>query len=463
MRKEYLVCCLPLETKVRDFDPRLYLALMCIKNGMLSLIGSKSGVHMHMFKLKKPFVYVSKGIGVSDIPLYKKIRLSGGLVTALDEEGGVYPKDSKTTIRRNNDTVLEYLDFLFMWGENQKDKLLKHARNITDDRIIVSGHPRFDLCKPLFHDYFRDVGNAKNKAGSKYVLVNTNFSRGNPFLSFKEELAIRKKLLNPDYYNDLDEELIAYYQKLLFHYFADAVKNLSLRYPEILFIVRPHPGESLSYARKVYGEMPNIRVLREGSVQEWIADALFVIHHDCTTAIEAFLSGKNVISYCPIFDEKYAQELPIEISEVVKTQDELVDTVEQTLQLIDGRGGVKTMRERELLIKKIIANVDFSAAEIIVKELIERCEKANFDFQFTEMSKGEEMLNLMSEKIYWRFQNLAPFNKRQSLRSFDKFPGITYAEIKSRIAAFRENDKTIPPVSILQLSKDTFYLSGKKE
>ena len=58
----------------------------------------------------------------------------------------------------------------------------------------------------------------------------------------------------------------------------------------------------------------NIEVIRKGSVREWIVNAEAIIHYDCTTGIESLIAGKNVISFCPFYDENLVASLPIEIS-----------------------------------------------------------------------------------------------------------------------------------------------------
>ena len=45
-----------------------------------------------------------------------------------------------------------------------------------------------------------------------------------------------------------------------------------------------------------------------------IAISETLIHHDCTTAIECYLNNKKPIAYLPFFDENVAQEIPIKVS-----------------------------------------------------------------------------------------------------------------------------------------------------
>ena len=80
---------IPMEVKVRELDPRLYLALRCVQKGFRVIFGSKRGAHESMFSLNEPYLYISKG--GSDIDsFFKKTRNHGGHIAVLDEEGGVW-------------------------------------------------------------------------------------------------------------------------------------------------------------------------------------------------------------------------------------------------------------------------------------------------------------------------------------------------------------------------------------
>ena len=83
-------------------------------------------------------------------------------------------------------------------------------------------------------------------------------------------------------------------------------------------MARPHPSEEIQYYEKQFSDYSNVHMTYSGSVQEWIVNATEVIHHDCTTGIEAFICGKPVFSFCPIFDPNLIQEMPKSISDVRK-------------------------------------------------------------------------------------------------------------------------------------------------
>ena len=65
--------------------------------------------------------------------------------------------------------------------------------------------------------------------------------------------------------------------------------------------------EKMEIYKKEFKEFNNIEIIREGSAREWIVNSEAVIHYDCSTGIEALIARKNVISFCPFYDEKIGE------------------------------------------------------------------------------------------------------------------------------------------------------------
>ena len=63
----------------------------------------------------------------------------------------------------------------------------------------------------------------------------------------------------------------------------------------------------------------------------WLHRSDVVIHTGCTTAIEAFLMGKPVISYKPISDERFEIRLPDSISMSARSDAECSGLIEAAL------------------------------------------------------------------------------------------------------------------------------------
>ena len=72
---------------------------------------------------------------------------------------------------------------------------------------------------------------------------------------------------------------------------------LSKEFGDHTIIVRPHPSENHEPWVEISEDLPNVKVLYEGSINEWALAADVVIFNNCTTGVEAFLLERPVISY----------------------------------------------------------------------------------------------------------------------------------------------------------------------
>ena len=455
MKNNKALCCFPLETTPRDLDPRLYLGLQCIKEGYSCLIGSKSGVIKEMFSQKIPFIYFDKGLNAVDQDFYKRIKASKGAIVSLDEEGGVYNEKlyKQEFLRRNKENILKFVDLIFTWGEKQK-KILYENTTFPENKIIISGHPRFDLCKPKFREFQTALLKNHIDPKIKYILINSTFTAANTILTLEEEIKLRMRA-RKDESLDVDYERLLYsYRKLLIKYFYELVLDINNKYPEHTIIFRPHPGENPKYYVKLFQKIKNVIVTGDGSVQEWISNSQMVLHHDCTTAIEAFFSEKFIISYCKIRDDDFVQELPIKISHIANESNQVLDIMDNLETLSYERKQLKTVAD---MIRPIIANVDFDSSEVIVKSL-----KNIFINEIPESKVIREIffrnilrkVNSMFINYSWNYFLKKKVNIRQNL----KFSDLNKKEIVERVSLLKKVDKNLPEIKIEQISKNTYLL-----
>ena len=96
------------------------------------------------------------------------------------------------------------------------------------------------------------------------------------------------------------------------------------------------------------------------------SNSYLVLHHDCTTAIEAFFSEKSIYSYCPIKDDDFVQSSPIQISEVINNKKDLLNVINDTKKISNNDKQRKIYCD---LIRPVISNVDFESSKVIVEAL----------------------------------------------------------------------------------------------
>ncbi len=457
MKNKKILCCFPLETRPRDLDPRLHLGLQCVKEGYSCLIGSKSGVIKEMFSQKIQFIYFEKGLNAVDQDFYRLIKASKGAIVSLDEEGGVYNEKlyKQELLRRNKENILQFVDLIFTWGEKQK-KILFENTTFPENKIISSGHPRFDLCKPKFRDFQTALLKNRIDPKIKYILINSTFTAANTILTLDEEIKLRMRARKDETLDVEYERLLYSYRKLLIKYFYELVVDINNKYPEYTIIFRPHPGENVKYYEKLFQKMKNIIVTGDGSVQEWISNSQIVLHHDCTTAIEALLSEKFIISYCKIRDNDFVQELPIKISHIANEPNQILEIINN---LETSSYDEKQLEIAFNKIRPIISNVDFESSEVIIKSL------KNIFINEKSDSKviREIFFKNIIRKVNLTVKNFIinySFRSKVKIRNKLKFPDLNKKDIIERVSLLKKIDKDLPEIKIEQTGKNTYLLSS---
>ena len=66
-----------------------------------------------------------------------------------------------------------------------------------------------------------------------------------------------------------------------------------MNFSETNFVVRPHPSDDRQTFVNAFEGLKNVHVISEGSVIPWLIASKFVIHNECTTAIESYLLEKH--------------------------------------------------------------------------------------------------------------------------------------------------------------------------
>ena len=296
---------IPIETSSRELLYKVYLCRLLALQGFRCYLGSKPQIN-YLMKCLSGYIYLDKGYhsGESE-KLYKVIRKNNGIIVSLDEEGGVDYEDNSTLLGRYARLFFKEVDFVFLWGEKQKELI---ANNLADiSKIEVTGHPRFEMLKPEYHYlYQKKVDKIKEKYG-KFILINTNMGFGNNIKGdefVKENYKERFKKI---------ERIIAF-DKIKFELYVHLIVELS-KNTDFNIILRPHPEENHKKYLDMVASLDNVKVVYDGSVIPWLLAADQMIHPDCTTAIESLFLGKKSISFLPdSYPTDIVTKLPLNVS-----------------------------------------------------------------------------------------------------------------------------------------------------
>lgn len=456
---------MPLEIKNREIDPRLYLALEITAKGLPCIFGIKTGVHRMMERYPRPYAYVAKHLDPEWEERYQMLAKQGGFVAFLDEEGGIYPRShfEPFVLLRYPPKILDHIGLFCPWGQKQKEVVVKGCDGVKQDRFVVGGHPKFDLSKPHFAEYFEAARNKHPLRDQPYILFNTSFAIGNhrtPYDVVRQSFA--KWISNGwEFYEDIeafDEHWHHHHGNL--QGFLTAIRAVSRHFSNTPILVRAHPIENIEIYESTFADLPNVTVRRVGAVQEDICGASAVIHHDCTSAIEALLFGHSVISYAPNGYHERCQFLPVEISESTSTTKDLITAIAVRLDG-DGKGTEDRNAANREKLRPYVANVDFSSGERIASAIQKRSKGCKSDPTGLRVSPLRRTTEAWVQGAKSRVKYLlsGAENRALAANSRAKFPGLKLPEITSRIAAFRKAVPSLPEVEVQPLLDSTFLLT----
>lgn len=448
------VIAIPVETKVRELDGKIWLGLNLVKNNNHVLLGPSYEIHK-TFDKNGADIIIKKDPGDGTIETSKKLKSAGITVCGLDTEGGVFESLDKYT--QNKRRILEVIDAFFAWGESQA-KAITEQYVTQSNNVYVTGNPRFDLLQPKLRNIYYDRAVPLTEQYGDYILFNGNFSLANPY---RQQVIMKSE----DIYGSTPQQKRIHANRI-FHLFLDAIYQLQKEFPETNIIIRPHPSEDNTTYEEEFSGYEHIHVEDSGDVRNWIAGASVTLHHDCTTGIESALMGVPVVSYRPIQNEEYEAELPQVVSEQAFTLDELTAYVSECLQ--DGQP-YEMDADQTAHLKQYFHNIDESAAENIcnVIESLELPSEKNYD-KLKPNLKGDLERRVKSSRwsdqvltVYDGVHKLLGKESRREQRQYhrQKFPGLEKEEILERIEQM-DQVLDVGPVSVepVPLTNDTFYI-----
>ena len=354
---------LPVETVSREIDYKLYLSVMLAKKGFKIFLGKKDEIYSLFQNLNSSFAYIDKGFheNLSVEKIYKVIKKNSGMLFHLDEEGAIDFKDNRNIKRRYSKDVFEYCDKIFLWGNHQK-KILQDSIYFDKDKVLVTGHPRFEMLKSsLVNIHLNKSKDIKLKFG-KFILFNSNTKYANHIHG--------EDFLHENYgtrIENLTERII--YDKIKLKNNIELFKAI-LDKTDFDIVIRPNPEENINYYKELLDD-PRIHCIYDESAIPWIMSSVYTIHNDCTTAIESCLLGKKPIAYMKNYDQELSPFLPLEVSEIFSNVDKIIDYISSSND---------TLYEIPAIINNLFST-QLNSTEIISNEInnyvVKNCKKNN--------------------------------------------------------------------------------------
>ncbi len=449
---------LPVETKARELAAKTLLACVAAERGWGVIIGKKKTVRDKQ-ELYPRGTFIEKSITPGRIAHIRKANAIGNRVSAWCEEGLIYLNREDYRQSRLEAESFAAIDYFFAWGKNQADDITSIMG--PNDKIVLSGNPRFDLLRPEMRGLFAKSAAAIKQRYGKFILINTKFSMVNnnrkieefDYISFLRSIGKLKTKEN--------EELVrrnVNLNKKLFAHFQDMLPLLSKQFSDHAIIIRPHPSENHEPWLEQAKRLPNVKVVFEGNVNEWLLAADVMIHNNCTTGVEAFLLERPAISYRPFKDEEVEHQLPNQVSYQAVNAEELIDLVsrfvEQNHSVSEEERAPKVSFARHY-----IANIDGKLACEIIMDTMDKVDLPLMDGIFP-IDQGVSKILAKKVKNFERaIKQLfdASYRNRQRYNR-QKFPGINLAEMKNLVAQLHSASGRFSNLQIIPAVDDTYCI-----
>ncbi|MDA7695621.1 hypothetical protein N8788_04605 [Candidatus Pelagibacter sp.] len=454
---------LHIEIALRELDGKLLLATLSAARGHNVIISDISSIKRGLRSgVLPPGIFHVKSLTPSSdlISIHEEMVNSGTIITSLDEESGILDQGYKGFAdERYSDKTIEQSSAIFGWGDDDV-KILKQIYPKHSSKIYKTGSPRIDLCKSQFSKKWVLPSSAPSKP---FLLISSNLHTANfkkPFhewggfkpYQLKKNISYFKSdpILFKKQFDKVSEDT----RKLAA--FVEAVHHLSNTHNGYDIVLRPHPLENID-AWKVYLRgISNVHVIREGPINPWINNAFAIMHNSCTTAIEATVFGKEVITYIPFQQDHSWGEVANQLGHRVETLEDLsnkVNALFSNLQSANNRVDDKPITDS--LLKKIYLDKNELAAEKILKvweKLVSHeISKSSSLLKFELLLKTMKIKNFLGNVYKDLFMSK---NKRH--KEDYKFPSLDIKKIRESVSSLQRvlkidkkleckllNDKTI--------------------
>ncbi len=410
--KRWLI--IPVEVQVRELLGRLLVAAIAADRGYNVLIGHDRVIRRLARFLPRGVIF-DKSLGAKNNPKVARYHRLGYKLTAIDEEStGFSTRPDLFLSLRLSDDSLARAERWFCLSQF----IAGHAARIYPahtQKFVTTGMPRTDIWRPQFRSLFTDEVDVLRRQHGDYLLFCSNFGtviharRG----EFVDRQFYRFNRINPetaDYRKQTEAEvyrnLVAYEQML---------PKLREWFPNRKLIIRPHPSEDRDYWRAIAAKIDGAEVHDAGIATPWILASACLVHHGCTTGIEAELLGKPHVMYAPFPDAHHDTEIMKAFAPIEKDLDGLHTRFGEIL------AGKTNPRDRASLQQYFASLVGPSASEKIVSE---------FDAIAFEDGEIPSWLAWLRYSPRHLVAGYGPLTRAAKAYSRQKWQGVSLAEIR---------------------------------
>ena len=442
------------EITKREIDSNLLLACIAADNNFEVIISNSETIKfLNDKKLLKKGIFHTKSLvhGIKKKKLHESLKKNNIKISSIDEEAGLILNDLVPISKaRFTDDDFKVADKIFCWGKNDY-KTLNFLFNHSKNKLILSGSHRFDMMREEFDNYWNFSDNNK-----KYITISGNFNLVNGFIHkskiisdlerqgyFSRSKKYKEVLINTIY--DMEKK---------FPKFLEMLNIIIKRFPNENFYLRPHPLEKIETWHKHFSKFENVKISKDGNINEQLVNSKLLIHNSCTSAYHSFFYKIPTISYEPVECTSDYGEPANRMSERVKKVGELCDLIDEIINNNYKNSNFK--KKKNLFDHKVyIPNFKYSS-EIIVEEWKKISDtssdiKLNLNKIESELFK-KKLINNLKRVI---LKLLKPF---KSLYQDKKFEELNEAVISDKIKKIQKILQLRSKLSVKKISDRCFFI-----
>ena len=139
-----------------------------------------------------------------------------------------------------------------------------------------------------------------------------------------------------------------------------------------MFVIRPHPFEDRQGYENIFKKYKNVEVHQSGPVFPWINNCILLLHQNCSTAIEATMSGKEPIHFDYFNTPLLEQPSSIAVSHRIGSYQEVENLVEKCIEGTPPFVKDNLKQRRDNIIKTWLFANDGKSSERVAKKIQEK-------------------------------------------------------------------------------------------
>ena len=430
---KHRILYLPIETKSRELLGKLLLASRATERGWVVLLGASNDIRYWISSRRYPGVYVESGLPRKKIKKLRELRQDGFRLVNLCEENIVYVDGRGYCERKASPESLEQIDIYFASGPRNANDMRCYRPEYAD-KIIESGNPRFDTLFPKMRAVYEPEARQLRNRYGRFLLVNTNFGRANPFKAGQDVVAKLKRwgvVNSKDQVEYLRRQIE--YKRHQMNGLQALLENYSVNGQFDRIIIRPHPVENHGVWKSWAEKVKNVEVHYKGNANCWILAAEAVLHTGCTTGIEGVLLDRLVFSYVPEPDCEFFNQADA-VSINVSDDNELAQVIEEMKGTSDQEVRHRYTEQRSLL-SNYVRNISPPLASDIILDNLEQFDLPGIDisnFGYRQKSFVKIVKNIKKAGLY------ALDGGKTINRIYQKFPKLAEEDMLAPINMWME-------------------------